>query len=431
MLVKIIEFLPVIIFFVSYKMTSNLILATTLIVGSCVVATIAEAIITKKLSRMQVFLVFAVLIFGVPTILLKDPSIIKWKVTVVNMILATAIFFFQFILKKNPFELLLGKELPLPDKAFATLSVYWMVFFFFSGMLNIVIAFYLPDLFGITKEYAEELWVDYKTFGNSIINVIFALFTGFVLIKKYPELLKNDNNLNNKNVRKAINMLMNKEEYAKVLLNGNATAAVGPFPKSTAYGANITDNSSYNREEAIRILTEEGYSDTNDDGILDKDGEKLTLKLVTYSARAELPTIAQALQADLKEAGIGVSIEIAENISDILSSGSFDLCLYSNVTSSTGDPLSYLNNAMRSNGELNYGNYSNLEVDMLLDKMQLEFDIQERNALAEEIVQKVLEDDGYNFIAHLKVSFLMKNNVVGFKAHPTDYYQFNKDTYIQ
>ncbi len=198
MLVKIIEFLPVIIFFVSYKMTSNLILATTLIVGSCVVATIAEAIITKKLSRMQVFLVFAVLIFGVPTILLKDPSIIKWKVTVVNMILATAIFFFQFILKKNPFELLLGKELPLPDKAFATLSVYWMVFFFFSGMLNIVIAFYLPDLFGITKEYAEELWVDYKTFGNSIINVIFALFTGFVLIKKYPELLKNDNNLNNK-----------------------------------------------------------------------------------------------------------------------------------------------------------------------------------------------------------------------------------------
>lgn len=198
MLVKIIEFLPVIIFFVSYKMTSNLILATTLIVGSCVVATIAEAIITKKLSRMQVFLVFAVLIFGVPTILLKDPSIIKWKVTVVNMIIASAIFFFQFILKKNPFALLLGKELPLPDKAFATLSVYWMVFFFFSGMLNIVIAFYLPDLFGITKEYAEELWVDYKTFGNSIINVIFALFTGFVLIKKYPELLKNDNNLNNK-----------------------------------------------------------------------------------------------------------------------------------------------------------------------------------------------------------------------------------------
>lgn len=197
MLVKIIEFLPVIIFFVSYKMTSNLILATTLIVGSCVVATIAEAIITKKISRMQVFLVFAVLIFGVPTILLKDPSIIKWKVTVVNMILATAIFFFQFILKKTPFSLLLGKELPLPDKAFATLSVYWMVFFFFSGLLNIVIAFYLPDLLGITKEYAEELWVDYKTFGNSIINVIFALFTGFVLIKKYPELLKNDNNLNN------------------------------------------------------------------------------------------------------------------------------------------------------------------------------------------------------------------------------------------
>ena len=242
---------------------------------------------------------------------------------------------------------------------------------------------------------------------------------------------ENNSNLNNKNVRKAINMLINKEEYAKVLLNGNATAAVGPFPKNTTYGSNVTDNSSYNKEEAIRIFTKEGYSDTNGDGILDKDGENLTLKLITYSARAELPTIAQALQADLKEVGIEVSIEISENISDILSKGSFDLCLYSNVTSSTGEPLSYLNNAMRSNGELNYGNYSNMEVDMLLDKMQLEFDIEERNNLAEEIVQKVLDDDGYNFIAHLKVSFLMKNNLVGFKAHPTDYYQFNKDTYIQ
>ena len=98
-----------------------------------------------------------------------------------------------------------------------------------------------------------------------------------------------------------------------------------------------------------------------------------------------MPTIAQALQADLKEVGIEVSIEISENISDILSKGSFDLCLYSNVTSSTGEPLSYLNNAMRSNGELNYGNYSNMEVDMLLDKMQLEFDIEERNNLTKNI----------------------------------------------
>ena len=38
---------------------------------------------------------------------------------------------------------------------------------------------------------------------------------------------------------------------------------------------------------------------------------------------------------------------------------------------------------------------------MLLDKMQLEFDIEERNNLAEEIVTKVLDDDGYKFIVHV------------------------------
>lgn len=243
----------------------------------------------------------------------------------------------------------------------------------------------------------------------------------------------NDNNVNlsDNKVRKAINMLIDKETYSNVLLNGSASATIGPFPSNTAYGANIQAVSSFNKELANKILKEEGYSDIDGDGILDKNGEKLSLKLVAYSARAELPTIAQAVQADLKEAGIEVNIEIVENIYTILEEGNFDLCLYSNLTSSSGDPLAYLNNAMRTNGEMNYGHYSNSEIDQLLNEMQMEFNNDKRDILAQEIVQKAINDDAYNYICHSKVSFVMKNNVVGFEAHPTDYYQFNKDTYIQ
>ena len=71
------------------------------------------------------------------------------------------------------------------------------VFFFFSGLLNVVIAFYLPELLGVTENEAEALWVDYKTFGNPILNTIFALITGVVLIKKYPEIIKEKTNNNN------------------------------------------------------------------------------------------------------------------------------------------------------------------------------------------------------------------------------------------
>ena len=190
-MLKVLQFLPVILWFVTYKMTSNLILATAVIVGACLVTTAIEYFMTKQLSRMQIFLVAAILIFGLPTVLLNDPAIIKWKVTVVNFLFAATIFVFQFILKKNPFAFLFEKELPLPEEAYNTLSLWWMVFFVLAGLINIVIAFYLPALIGVTETEAEAIWVDYKTFGNAILNGVFALICGFVLLKKYPEIMKN------------------------------------------------------------------------------------------------------------------------------------------------------------------------------------------------------------------------------------------------
>ena len=197
MLIKILQFLPVIIFFVSYKTTSDLILATSLIIGSVLVCSALEYLVTKTVSRLQIFLIAAVLIFGIPTVLLKDPNFIKMKITIVNLILALAIFVFQVILKKNPFAYLLKKDLPIPDSAYALLSKMWMIFFVFAAGLNIIIAFYLPELFGVSQLSAENLWVDYKTFGNAILNVVFTLFCGLIIYKKYPEAL--NDKLNNKN----------------------------------------------------------------------------------------------------------------------------------------------------------------------------------------------------------------------------------------
>ena len=197
MLIKILQFLPVIIFFVSYKTTSDLILATSLIIGSVLVCSALEYLVTKTISRMQIFMIAAVLIFGIPTVLLKDPNFIKMKITIVNLILALAIFIFQVILKKNPFAYLLKKDLPIPDSAYALLSKMWMIFFVFAAGLNIIIAFYLPELFGVSQLSAENLWVDYKTFGNAILNVVFTLFCGLIIYKKYPEAL--NDKLNNKN----------------------------------------------------------------------------------------------------------------------------------------------------------------------------------------------------------------------------------------
>ena len=56
-------------------------------------------------------------------------------------------------------------------------------------LLNVIIAFYLPTLFGIDPKSAESLWVDYKTFGNAILNFLFSIAVIFILMRRYPEVL--------------------------------------------------------------------------------------------------------------------------------------------------------------------------------------------------------------------------------------------------
>ena len=150
---------------------------------------ILQYVLYHKLSRLQIFLTAAVLLFGVPTILLNDPLIIKWKVTVVNLIFAATIFVFQHVIHRNPFSYLFGKEVPLPEHIWLKLGTSFMCYFVFAAGLNVIIAFYLPTLFGIDPKSAESLWVDYKTFGNAILNFLFSIAVIFILMRRYPEVL--------------------------------------------------------------------------------------------------------------------------------------------------------------------------------------------------------------------------------------------------
>lgn len=187
MLGKILDFLPAIAFFVTYRMTQDLVLATGVIIACCVLSFAVQYVMWHKTSRIQIFLTVAVLAFGLPTIFFDNPEIIKWKVTVVNLILALLLGFCQFVLKRNPLSYMLGQELPLPDFVWLKIGTSFMLYFIFAAGLNVIIAFYLPAIFGIDAKAAESLWVDYKTFGNAILNSIFAIACILYLYHRYPE----------------------------------------------------------------------------------------------------------------------------------------------------------------------------------------------------------------------------------------------------
>ena len=235
--------------------------------------------------------------------------------------------------------------------------------------------------------------------------------------------------LANPNVRKALNMLVDKESYGAVAMSGFGSAATGCFPENTPYSQGLTATA-FDVEGARALLAAEGYADTDGDGILDKDGSPLSFSLVTYSSRAELPALSAAFQSQCGQVGIDVTVTVSESVDDLLKADLFGIAAYAFVTLPTGDPSSYLNTVMGADGWSNFGHYENPEIQTLLEELDHTFDPEARASLAAQIVQIALDDDAYCFMDHLEMSLVTSAAVSGLTPHPSDYYQITVDTDI-
>lgn len=253
--------------------------------------------------------------------------------------------------------------------------------------------------------------------------------TSLRIIMSYENL--NNEFLKDPAVRKAIALGVNRESYAKDVLKGTAEAAVGPFPKSLPFGEKKLTAYKYDKEGAVKFLNEAGYTDTDGDGIREKNGKKLELNLAFYTSRSELPVIAQAMQSELKEIGIAVKLQSYESVANVLKSGSFDLCLYSVNTATSGDPQSFLELYFKTGGSENYGKYSNPEVDSLIDELKNEKDTQKRNDIAIDVQKKLLEDNSDIFLVTPMLNLVSKSNVSGLTMYPVDYYLLNSSVDIK
>lgn len=232
-------------------------------------------------------------------------------------------------------------------------------------------------------------------------------------------------------VRKAIAKAINKEDFTKTLLNGNGSPAVGAYPSNFSFGNEAVKGDDYDLEGAKKLLKEAGYEDTDNDGYVDKDGENLTIRWLTYPSRMELPLLAESAQATLKEIGIKVDVNNTENSKDYIEKGEYDIYASAFVTAPTGDPQYYITAHYVDGAANNFGKYHNDKVEELTEELRNEFDTKKRSDLAAQIQQEVLNDCGYTYASHLKMSFVMKDNVKGFAAHPSDFYEITADTDVE
>lgn len=173
---QLLDFLPLVVFFIFYKLY-NIYVASGALIAATALALVAGWIIYRRVEKMALVTFAIVTLFGSLTLVFHNDDFIKWKVTVIYSIFALALLYSQFFMKKTLIQTMLGKELVLPSPVWRKLNSAWALFFILCGLVNIYIAFWLP----------QSVWVNFKVFGLTILTLVFTLLSGIYIWRHMPQ----------------------------------------------------------------------------------------------------------------------------------------------------------------------------------------------------------------------------------------------------
>jgi peptide/nickel transport system substrate-binding protein len=223
-------------------------------------------------------------------------------------------------------------------------------------------------------------------------------------------------------VRKALDLLINREVAVSEIMNGHATAAIGPYNPDFSF-ATEKEPVNYDPAQAESLLKEAGY-EKNAAGKLEKDGKVLELTLATYQGRPELPLMAEYLQAEASNLGIEINIVTVENIDSYLweKQDEWDLVTYSNLTAPRGDGGYFLNVAYLPNGSLNPGQIEMPELNEIINELNVTSDSEMRIELQKKAVVHIQEQVPQSFILHPHIIVGVNNRVKNWSPGSEEYY---------
>jgi peptide/nickel transport system substrate-binding protein len=204
-----------------------------------------------------------------------------------------------------------------------------------------------------------------------------------------------------KRVRQALSSAIDKQELIDGVLLGLGQAATGPYkPDTWVYNSEVR-RYEYDPEKSRALLAEAGWVDSDKDGVLDKDGEKLAFTIVTNQGNDLRSKTAEIIQRRLKEVGITVEIRIVEwatFLKEFIFPGNFDATILGWSGGPEPDQYNIWHSSKTAPRELNFVKYSNKDVDDLLEKGRRTFAQAERKAIYDRFQEILAEEQPYTFL---------------------------------
>jgi peptide/nickel transport system substrate-binding protein len=195
-------------------------------------------------------------------------------------------------------------------------------------------------------------------------------------------------------VRRAINYAIDKQEIIDGVYLGLGINIASPYKPGTRWSNPTLTPYPYNPARARALLKEAGFTDSNGDGILERDGKPFSFEIITNQNK-EREKSAVLIQRRLKEVGIDVqirAIEWASFISRFIKTGDFDVVVLGWGLSLDPDQYNIWHSSQQAPGQFNFIGYNNPQIDALLEKGRLELNPDKRMEIYHQFSETLLED---------------------------------------
>lgn len=200
--------------------------------------------------------------------------------------------------------------------------------------------------------------------------------------------------LGNLKVRKAFAHAIDRKSIVKNLLGGHGVICnTVLLPSSWAYPKDGLIDYTRDIQKAKALMKEAGYTDTNGDGYLDKNGKKLSLALIIPTGDTIREQTGSIIQSNLKDLGIEIKLEpkpMSAVMDEVVhpKEKNYDLFLMGNPADLDPNP----SDNWYSDSPWNFVRYINPKTDKLIDEGLVETNFQKRASIYHEFGKIVNQD---------------------------------------
>ena len=175
----------------------------------------------------------------------------------------------------------------------------------------------------------------------------------------------------------------------------------GPFfPEGPACDKSIAPYP-YSPARARELLAEAGWRDTDNDGILERDGLKFRFTLVYPNANETYKRMLPIIKEEMAKAGVQMELLGLEWSVCVqrLEKKSFDMCALAWIGGLNPDPFQLWHSSQADiEGSSNHIRFKNAEADRLIEQIRVTFDPAERQKLYHRFHRLVHEEQPYIFL---------------------------------